>query len=291
MGLAPPARGGAWVLGTGGATRHPEGMEDTTSATTETLDQGGVPSGATLATLGFAMAALGPILMIGAGLIFGLDDLGFFFIPSVLGIIGVVLSRRRGKVAKAFSIVIAVLIGMMLFWTAFGLALPSSFFDFVPGILVLPGALLALGGSIAALVSRSRGTTGGAGERRAALAIVTAIGVLGGVSAVLTVTGKDTVPDAVAEEADLVVDIKDFEFDADAYDVPAGGTVVVKNDDPFMHTFTVVDLDIDVDLGPGDEKLVEIPDESGTYILYCEPHTEDPDDPGEDDMASELTVG
>ena len=269
-------------------------MIDSPTASVDLPSTPKTPSGTTLATLGFAMAALGPILIIGAGLIFGLDDLGFFFIPSVLGIVGVVLSRRPGKVAKAFSIVIALLIAMLLFWTAFGLAAPSSFFDFVPALLVLPGALLALGSSIAALVSRSRGSEAGAGERRAALAIVTLVGVLGGVSAVLTLTGRDTVPDSVADAADVAVDMKDFEFDEDAYEVPAGGTIFVKNEDPFVHTFTVDALGIDVDLGPGDEKIVEIPSEvdgSSTYVLYCDPHTEEPDDPGEHDMAAELTVG
>jgi len=269
-------------------------MTDSTTASVDLASTPNTPSGTTLATLGFAMAALGPILIIGAGLIFGLDDLGFFLIPSVLGIVGVVLSRRHGKIAKAVSIVIALLIGMLLFWTAFGLSAPSSFFDFVPAILVLPGALLALAGSIAALVARSRGSESGAGERRAGFAIVTLLGLLGGLSAVLTLTGRDTVPDSIAAAADAVVDLKDFEFDEDAYEVPAGGTVLVTNDDPFLHTFTVDELGIDVDLGPGDEKIVEIPstvEGSGTYVIYCEPHTEDPDDPGEDDMASELTVG
>ena len=268
-------------------------MTDTSTASVDLPAAPATPRGTTLATLGFAMAALGPILMILAGLLFGMDteDLTFFLIPSALGLLGVFLVRRESPVAKAFSIVIALAIGMLLFWTAFGLGLPSSFFDFVPGILVLPGALLALGGTITALVSRSRGRAVGSGERRAALAIVTLIGVLGGLSAVLTVTGRDTVPDAVAEDADLVVDLKDFEFDESSYEIPAGGTVLVTNDDPFAHTFTVDDLDIDVDMGPGDEKIIEIPGEPGTYVLYCEPHTSDPDDPSEDDMASELTVG
>jgi hypothetical protein len=34
-----------------------------------------------------------------------------------------------------------------------------------------------------------------------------------------------------------------------------------------------------------------MPEETGTYILFCEPHTSDPDDPSEDDMASEITIG
>ena len=107
----------------------------------------------------------------------------------------------------------------------------------------------------------------------------------------MTVTGRDTVPDALADQADLVVDMADFEFDEDAYEVPAGGTILVKNSDPFVHNFSVEALDLDVDLGPSGEALITVPDETGTFVLYCEPHTSDTDDPGTDDMASELTVG
>jgi hypothetical protein len=36
--------------------------------------------------------------------------------------------------------------------------------------------------------------------------------------------------------------------------------------------------------------LVEIPTESGTYIVFCQPHTSDSEDPGEDDMAATLNI-
>lgn len=88
-----------------------------------------------------------------------------------------------------------------------------------------------------------------------------------------------------------MVDLEDFEFDEASYDVPAGGTVLVKNSDSLVHTFTIDELDIDVELGPGSEELVTMPEETGTYILFCVPHTSDPDDPSEDDMASEITIG
>ena len=252
-----------------------------------------LPRGTTLATLGFLMAAAGPILLIVAGLVFGLDteDLTFFLIPSVLGLAGAFLVRRHSTMARAASIVLAVLIAGTVFWTAFGLALPASFFDFVPGILVLPGVLLAIGATIAAIRSAKRGVATGAGERRTAAIVLVVLGVLALASAVLTVTGRETVPDALADEADLVVNLSDFEFDEDAYDVAPGDTVLVKNDDPFFHTFTVDDLGLDIDVGPGSEELIELPEGSGTYVLYCEPHTSDPDDPGEDDMASQLTIG
>jgi plastocyanin len=64
----------------------------------------------------------------------------------------------------------------------------------------------------------------------------------------------------------------------------------VRNDDPFLHTFTVDDLDIDEAMSPGSEELIEIPSEPGTYVVYCRPHTSDPDDPSSDDMTATLTI-
>jgi plastocyanin len=251
------------------------------------------PRGTNLATLGFLMAAAGPILLIAASLAYGLDteDIAFFAIPSVLGLVGAWLVRRRPTALKVVCILLAVVIFMTVFWTVFGLALPDSFFDFVPGTLVLPGVLLAIGATVTSIRAAKRGREAGPGERRAAMGVLGVLGLLALVSAVLTVTGRDTVPDALADEADLVVELEDFEFDEAGYEVPAGGTVLVKNDDPFVHTFTVDALDIDVDLGPSSEVLVDVPAETGSFVLYCEPHTNDPEDPSEDDMASELTVG
>jgi len=251
------------------------------------------PRGTTLASLGFLMVAAGPLLLIIASVVFGLalDDVVFFLVPIVLGLLGAFLVRQRSTVAKAIAIVLAIVAFGMVFWTAFGLALPASFFDFVPGILLLPGALLAIGATVASIRASKRGVSTSPGERRAASVILAVIGLLAVASAVLTVTGRDTVPDALADKADVVVNLEEFEFDHGGYDVPDGGTVLVKNHDPFVHNFRVDALDIDVDLGPGSEKLIEIPSEPGTYVLYCEPHTSDPDHPTEDDMASKITVG
>lgn len=259
----------------------------------QTSTAAGTPRGTDLATLGFLMAAAGPIMLIAAGLAYGLDtaDLAFFVIPSVLGLAGAALVRRGSTALKALCIVMAVVIFMTVFWTVFGVTYPDSFFDFVPGTLVLPGVLLAIGATIASMRATKAARWSGPGERRAATVIVAALGILALGSAVMTVTGRDTVPDALADQADLVVDMTDFEFDEDAYDVPAGGTILVKNSDPFLHNLTVEALDIDIDLGPSSEALVTVPDETGTFVLYCQPHTSDTDDPGEDDMASEITVG
>ena len=122
-------------------------------------------------------------------------------------------------------------------------------------------------------------------------AILAVLAVLGVVSLALTLTGKDTVDADLAADADLIVDLQSFEFDEEEYAIRGGSTVLVHNSDPFAHTFTVEALGIDVDLGPGSEALVTIPEQPGNYVLFCEPHTSDPDDPSEDDMAAVLQVG
>jgi plastocyanin len=248
-----------------------------------------------LASFGFLMAATGALLMIAASVIWGLDteDLAFFVIPLVLGVVGAVLVRQRRTWMRVVALVLALAVAMALFWTMFGLAAPASFFDFVPGLLVVPGVLIALVAGIASLRAGRHDATRTASprERTAMVAIGGVLGALAVVSAVLSVAGRETVSDSEAAEADFVVDLKDFEFDQATYETSGDVTVLVKNSDPFLHTFTVDELGIDVELNAGSEKLVTIPAEAGTYVLYCEPHTSDPEDPGEDDMAATLTVG
>lgn len=266
----------------------------TTTTSDADIDTSAQPSGTALATLGLLMLAAGPLLFVVASIVFGLstDDLGFFIVTAAVALVGAWLVRRRHTAAKVVACVLALLGGGALFWTAFGLVEPASFFDFVPGALVLPGALLALVSGIVSIVAKHRGRPAGGGERRAVGAILAVLGLLAVVSTVLTVSGRDTVPDALADAADLTISLKDFEFDEAGYQLEGGATVLVKNDDPFLHTFTVDELGIDVELGPKDEVLVDVPEEAGTYVLYCDPHTEDKEDPDpEHDMASELTVG
>lgn len=252
-----------------------------------------------MAGLGLLMAALAPLLMFLAGLLWGLDfegDAVFFLVTAAVPLVGGFIVLRFGHTiwAKIVGIVCAVLVGMALFWTAFGLAFPGSFFDFLPGLLVIPGAIIALVGCIAALVANSRGKAAEApadGERKTVRTVLAVVGVLALVSAVLTFTGKSSVDDAEAADAETVT-LSDFEFDADSYNFAPGTTILVRNDDPFAHTFTVEELDIDEALTPGKEILVEIPGdaEAGDYTLFCQPHTSDPKDPQEDDMAADLTI-
>lgn len=267
----------------------------------EAVDRGsvesteGVPRWTRLAALGLFLAALGPLLMVLAALAWGLeetlDDAGFFLITGAIGLVGAFLVWRFGTWSKIVGILAALLVGMALFWTAFGLFAPNSFFDFVPGVLVLPGVILAIACCIAAIVATRRGhytASAQGGERRGISIVLTVVAVLAALSAVLTFTTKESVD---AADADIEVTLSDFEFDDSGYSVAGGSQVYVRNDDPFLHTFTISELDIDLALPPGSEGLVEIPDEPGEYTVFCKPHTFDQDDPDlEDDMAASFTV-
>lgn len=249
---------------------------------------------ARLAALGFLLAALGPIAMLLASLVWGLDagdEVGFFSATAMASLGAAALVRRDVTWMRVVAMAIGLAAGFMLFWTAFGLAEIDSFFDFFPGVVVLPGTLLGIGAGIAAQRAAGRGDrhvspTGG--ERSALLAVPAVVLVLGAASAALTLAGQTSVD---ASDADVTVRMTDFEFEPQPISADPGDVIFVKNDDPFHHTFTIDALGIDVALSPGSEALVTLPEESGEFVVYCEPHTNEPEEPSADDMAATLDVG
>lgn len=256
-------------------------------------DPTGVARWTRLASLGLLLAGLAPLLMFVAGLLWGLEvgeDGMFFLITGAIGIIASFLVLRFGAWSKIVGILAALALMMSLFWTAFGLFTPNAFFDFVPGLMVIPGGLVALVCCIAALVAARRGHRTLApegGEKRGMRILLSAILALAAVSAVATFLGRTTVDDP--GDAPQVA-LTDFEFDQSEYTVQGGSQVYVRNEDPFLHTFTIDDLDVDEAFGPSGEKLIQIPAEPGTYVVYCKPHTMSPENPSGEDMAATITV-
>jgi plastocyanin len=247
-----------------------------------------------LAVLGLLMEAAAPALFLLAVLIWKLDfgeDATFFVIVMAIPLFGALLVWHFGWWASLIGIITAVLPAVGMFWTAFGLAFPGSFFDFVPGFLVIPGALIAIVSLIASLVAGRRGRRGAAatgGEKTAIRVVAGLITVLALVSAVLTLQGRSSVSNASAGVQ--TVQMKNFKFEPRAIELEAGEAIRITNDDPFFHTFTVEALGIDQSFTPGDVQLVTVPDKPGTYFFYCRPHTANPDAPEQDDMAGGLTV-
>lgn len=246
-----------------------------------------------LAALGLLLAGLAPLVMVLASVVFGTglgDDGPFFLTMSAVGVVASFLVWRFGTWSKIVGIVASILVMGSFFWTVFGLFTPNSFFDFVPGLMVIPGGLVAIVSCIAALVAGRRGhrtPTPERGERRGIRILLTAVLGLAAVSAVLTLVGRSTVEDPGGATE---VALADFEFDRDQYTVRGGSEVFVHNEDAFLHTFTIDQLGIDEAFVPGGEQLIQIPSEPGTYVLYCKPHTREPENPSEDDMAATITV-
>ena len=268
-----------------------------TDSDTMTRTNEGVPAGTRLAVLGLMMVSAAGAIWLVAGLIWGLDlgeSAGFLIPTIVLPAVAALLVWRFGTWAKIAGIIVALLAIGMLWFTAFGLLEPDSVFDFVGGLLVIPGAVIAIVGCVQAIRAGRRGELRArreGGEARAINVIVAVVAGLTVLSAVVTFVGRST---ADASGAEREVALKDFSFevgDAGGVNVTGGGTLYVANEDPFQHTFTVDELGIDVAFGPSSQELIEIPAKPGTYTLYCRPHTSNPDDPAEDDMATTLTVG
>lgn len=241
--------------------------------------------------LGLLFIAAVPVVMITAGLLSGLDlgEAIFLLIPFAIGVVGAGLVWRFGTWANVVGLVLTLGAGAVIFWAAFGLAYPNSFADFVPGVLIVLGVLLALGGGIASVVRRKRlETEATAGERRLIQVAVGLVAIAAVVSGALHLMGRTT---ADAAGASAITTMSNFEFDAASYEVGSGDAILVHNSDPFVHTFTVPELGIDQTILPGSRQLIEITGEAGTYTIYCEPHSDmDEANPEDAGMAANLTI-
>jgi plastocyanin len=231
-----------------------------------------------IAALGLVLIALAPATVLIAAQVAGMSIGGegaFFGITIAVPLITAGLVWRFGAWAKVLGIVVALAAGFVLSWMAFGLVYPTSVADFLPGVLLVLGVTLAVAGGVAAIVQRRRGrlaVSATRAERRiAAVAVGVAVVALA-VSGTLTLIGRSPAGSA----GQLTVSIKDFTFDAETYTVPAGEptTLTVRNDDPFVHTFTVPELGIDEVVPPGGDTIVEVTAAAGSYTLYCKPHAD-----------------
>ena len=250
-----------------------------------------------IAVAGLLLVAMGPLTMLLLGTVAGMDlsgEVGFFGAVIAIAVVAAVLVWRFGTWAKIVGAVVSVLAGMALFWTAFGLAYPAAFGDFMPGLMVPLGVVLGLGGSIGAVVAARRGNVATAAtstERRILTTVVAVVALAAVISGVLNLTSTR----AVADAGDAApVTMADFAFAEGGYEATAGeaASFVVRNTDPFVHDFTIPELGVAVDLLPGAEAVVEVPAaDAGTYMVFCTLHSDTSAETVEPDaMAATLTV-
>lgn len=161
----------------------------------------------------------------------------------------------------------------------------DSFFDFMPVVLAVAGSALAIAAGAAAVAGRGAVATSRASVVRVSGAVALAAVALAGISAGVTLASRTSVSDAEAAGAQPVK-IANVDFAPARVTVAAGQAArfVVSNSDPVAHTFRVKAANVDVRVGPGSEKLVELPAlAAGTYEITCSV-------PGHERMSSELIV-
>lgn len=249
------------------------------------------PTYTRIALTGLLLLAAAPGLMVALALATGLsgDELAMFAVAAALLATTAFLVWRFGTWAKALAIAIALLAGFGGFWLAFGLAYPASFGDFIPAVLFITGMLLAVGGSVAAIVKRNDlRVEATPREQRIVTGAVAVVALAAIASAGLWMVSRAAVDATAASAASTM---KDFAFEEEAYELSGGDTLVVHNADGFVHDFTVHDLGIAETVLPGSDALIEVPNEPGTYTIYCTLHSSpEATDAADGDMVATLTV-
>ena len=196
-----------------------------------------------------------------------------FFVLFIVGL--VLLGRNERKGTIMLGILALLFFGINVPFILDALAHPEAWSEFIPNVIGVLSAVLALSAATALL--RNRGTEKAAGTL---LRVVLVVGVIAIAFSVVQTLGLDS---DTARSGDVRVTAEDVEWSPEQLVVDVGGAVFVENKDLFRHTFTIEDLDISEDLGPGQDVRVELSAEPGEYEFVCEV-------PGHEDMEGTLTV-
>jgi plastocyanin len=149
------------------------------------------------------------------------------------------------------------------------LTVPASAGDFILNLASLLAALTGIAAAVAVL--RGRGVVAGP-ARTIGLAVV-AILVVGSAFSIFSTVTYDN---ATVREGDISLVTKDVEFADPTLEAEAGEiSVFVDNEDATLHTFTIDELDVDLDIPASKSARVTFQAEPGTYEFYCVPHKGD----------------
>ncbi len=253
------------------------------------LKVGDKPYYVKVGALGFLTFVAGLLVFAVPDVITNPSDAPFFVITVAVALVITFLFVQLRTWGVAFGL-LGGLAGLAFFAPdiPFHLSQTNSFFDFFGSLLILVALVLIFVGTIVSLVQKRRGTARTEGvplEKAVLMATAGIIAVLAVVSTVLTVTGKSSVSAADRTGAELI-QMKKTAFNPTSIAGQSGKTtkILLKNSDPFVHTFTIDKLGIDYTVGPGSEKLVEIKAPAvGDYEFYCKIS-------GHEDMKGTLAV-
>lgn len=209
----------------------------------------------------------------------------FLIVPGVIAAAALRYIRRWGLLIAA----VLSAFGIFAFLADAGLVLtsPEAFFDFMLTLCVLCGLGITFVASLIGFIQYFRGSVRDETSPSVAWVLrglAAAVALASLVSLVLTVMNATQSVSAQDREGALELTAKDTEWTVEMLDAPAGQPVriLMKNDDPILHTFTIEEgsrgVDIDERLGAWSEQIVELDAlEPGVYGFICrvEGHEED----------------
>jgi plastocyanin len=197
----------------------------------------------------------------------------FLLVPALIVASALLILRRLGFAAA----IPASGFGLLVFSEDIDVVLttPYSFLDFAGTIVVFAGLVIVLVASVLGLAESFRGEPrldSKRWERVGARGTVAALAAVAVVSAVATgLHMTDRVAAADKEQA-FTVTARKVAWQPGHIEARAGEPLklVVRNNDPLLHTFTIHGRGIDVRLGPYSEKLIVIDGSTGDYAYVCD---------------------
>lgn len=191
----------------------------------------------------------------------------------IFGVIWIGALVWLGRATKGPGILLLVsfiaFIGLSAPFTIPTLTVPASAGDFILNVLGLVAALVGIVAAIAVI----RGLVDTA---LAARSLATAAAGVFVVAAAFSIYSAATYDSAVAQEGDVELVAKDVEFQQTSLQAEGGEvSVFVDNQDGTLHTFTIEELDVDLDVPASKSARVTFDAEPGEYEFFCRPHKED----------------
>ncbi|MGE0056725.1 MAG: cupredoxin domain-containing protein [Dehalococcoidia bacterium] len=240
-----------------------------------------------IALLGVALVLSLAAFLFVVILIFSPDDVVF---PIIMGVVALIVGALILFIPYPWGLVFAVLAGAVCFLfvsdkpeLSFGS--PDSFFDFIFPVMFVPAGLFLLVGGITGLVQhfRHQPTNGNSTLVAGVKGVFAVVVALLAISAVLTVLNLGSAS-AADKEGAAYLKTKDDEFTNQAISASPSGKIVIDNRDPYLHTFTIDDLDLDVKIGGGSYAVINLDNvKPGEYFFHCRVS-------GHESMDGKLTV-
>ena len=188
----------------------------------------------------------------------------------LLWLVGVVWLRRSTK--GPAILLLASFVAYLLLSAPFiipTLTVPASAGDF---ILNVASVLAAFVGIVAA-VQVVRGQLGSSSTAATLGKVAVGVFVVGVVGSLFATMTYD---DAEAQEGDIELSTKDNEFVPESLAATGGEvSVFVDNADGTLHTFTIEELDVNLDIPASKSARVTFEAPSGTYEFVCVPHAQE----------------